>query len=145
MANIFYFSPVYPLFSRVMVRHWRLSRYGYYMIPAQSYNYMHLAPSAAPPAAPLPAVPQSTGPWEAGVIYSVVPPHALAAIAEDNEELWYGILKGKFVGVMQNHPLALTAVVGVSNNSMRRYKTQALALDAFNVALAAGLVEIRPY
>lgn len=106
---------------------------------------MHLAPPAAPPAAPLPAVPQSTGPWEAGVIYSVVPPRALAAIAEDNEELWYSILKGKFVGVTQNHPLALTAVVGVSNNSMRGYKTQALALDAFNVALAAGLVEIWPY
>ncbi|KAJ7830021.1 hypothetical protein B0H14DRAFT_3465214 [Mycena olivaceomarginata] len=71
-----------------------------------------------PPAAPLPAVPQSTGPWEAGVVYSVVPPRALAAIADDNEELWYGILKGKFISVTQTHSLALSAVVGVSNNSM---------------------------
>jgi hypothetical protein len=83
------------------------------------YINICLAPAPpTPPAAPLPAVPQSTGPWEAGVIYSVVPPHALAAIADDNEELWYGILKGKFVGVTQNHSLALSAVVGVSNNSM---------------------------
>jgi hypothetical protein len=107
---------------------------------------MHVAPPAAPPAPPLPAVPQSTSPWEAGVVYSVVPPRALAAIPDDNdnEEPWYGILKGKFVSITQNHPLALTAVVGVSNNSMRGYKTQVL-LDAFNVALTAGLVEIRPY
>ncbi|KAJ7803063.1 hypothetical protein B0H14DRAFT_3487807 [Mycena olivaceomarginata] len=82
------------------------------------------APPAAPPAAPLPAVPQSTGPWR------LVSSTALSL---------------PFVGVTQNHPLALTAVVGVSNNSMRGYKTQALALDAFNIALTAGLVEIRPY
>jgi hypothetical protein len=87
------------------------------------------------------------GPWEAGSIFSVVPPQPLASILvpAGDEELWYCILKGKFVGVTQNHPLAIDAVLGVSNNSMRSYKTQALALVAFNSALTLSIVEVRPY
>ncbi|KAJ7771167.1 hypothetical protein B0H14DRAFT_2632500 [Mycena olivaceomarginata] len=47
------------------------------------------------------------------------PPQPLASIPvlAGDEELWYCILKGKFVGVTQNHPLAVNAVLGVSNNS----------------------------
>jgi hypothetical protein len=75
------------------------------------------------------------------------PPQPLASIPvpAGDEELWYCILKGKFVGVTQNHPLAVDAVLGVSNNSMRSYKTQVLALAAFNNALAGTIVEVRPY
>ncbi|KAJ7348645.1 hypothetical protein DFH08DRAFT_960026 [Mycena albidolilacea] len=101
-------------------------------------------PSASsPPSYVNPLVPRSVGPWEAGSVFSVVPPQPLASIPvpAGDEELWYCILKGKFVGVTQNHPLAVDAVLGVSNNSMRSYKTQALALAAFNNALAGTIVE----
>ncbi|KAJ7796344.1 hypothetical protein B0H14DRAFT_3494899 [Mycena olivaceomarginata] len=78
---------------------------------------------------------------------SYVNPLPLASIPvpAGDEELWYCILKGKFVGVTQNHPLAIDTVLGVSNNSMRSYKTQALALAAFNSALTLSIVEVRPY
>ncbi|KAJ7458850.1 hypothetical protein FB451DRAFT_1182430 [Mycena latifolia] len=101
--------------------------------------------SAMSAPAPPSLTPQSAGPWIAGVIFSVVPPQDLAAIPDGGEELWYGILRSKFVGVIKSHALALDAVVGISNNSMKSYKTQDLALDAFNTAHRGNLVQIRPY
>jgi hypothetical protein len=80
-----------------------------------------------------------------GVVYTVVPPHPLAPLSYDDGEPWYGILKGKYVGVTQNHALALDGIIGVSRNSMRSYKSQVAAVDAFNAALTAGVVEVRPY
>ncbi|KAJ7795427.1 hypothetical protein B0H14DRAFT_3495967 [Mycena olivaceomarginata] len=103
--------------------------------------------SSPPPSYVNPLVARSVGPWKAGSIFSVVPPQPLASIPvpAGDEELWYCILKGKFVGVTQNHPLAIDTVLGMLNNSMRSYKTQALALAAFNNALTLSIVEVRPY
>ncbi|KAJ6452136.1 hypothetical protein C8R47DRAFT_1329545 [Mycena vitilis] len=89
--------------------------------------------------------PRSVGPWEAGYVYSVVPPEHLAAVPVTNDEIWYCILVGKFVGVTQNNLLALKAVQGISNNSMRSWATLDLALDTFNDALDGDLVEVRLY
>ncbi|KAJ7144887.1 hypothetical protein C8R43DRAFT_953680 [Mycena crocata] len=113
-------------------------------VPAASATNLATASSLDPPEFMLP---RNTGPWVANVIYSVVPPSPLAAVDEDpaSEEMWYGILKGRVVGVILSHTLAQDAVTGVSHNSMRGYKTQALALKAFNDALRAGHVEIRLY
>ncbi|KAJ7115516.1 hypothetical protein C8R43DRAFT_1138141 [Mycena crocata] len=116
--------------------------------PVRVFSALFGYPSAAPTACssrPTPAPPHATGPWTVGVVYSVVPPSHILPVSHDNGELWYGILKGKYVGVTQNHPLALQAVVGISHNSMKAYKSQALAVSAFNDALDDGLVEVRSY
>jgi viroplasmin and RNaseH domain-containing protein len=63
----------------------------------------------------------------------------------DNGELWYAVLKGKSVGLTQNNAVALHAVVGVSNNQMKSFKSLKKALFAFNHALDIGLIEIRPF
>jgi hypothetical protein len=79
-------------------------------------------------------------------LYSTVPTENLdVSTATDTGELWYAVLKGKRVGVTNNHALALSAVVGVSNNSMKSHKGLATAVFYFNHALALGLVEIRPF
>ncbi|KAJ7441678.1 hypothetical protein B0H11DRAFT_1749663, partial [Mycena galericulata] len=63
--------------------------------------------------------------------------------AENQETpLWYAVTKGRYVGVHLNHPMALNAVVGVSGNAMKSYKTQALALTAFNEMLDFGMVAV---
>ncbi|KAJ7620617.1 hypothetical protein DFH06DRAFT_1341735 [Mycena polygramma] len=51
------------------------------------------AAAAAPPAAPT-IVLQSTGPWIAGALYSVVPAADLTAVPDDSEK-WYAITKGE--------------------------------------------------
>ncbi|KAJ7631458.1 hypothetical protein DFH06DRAFT_1337865 [Mycena polygramma] len=101
--------------------------------------------TAGPPTPAPPTTPQSSGPWIAGLVYTVVPPQPLGPAPHDDGELWYGIQKGKFVGVTQDHSLALTAVTSISNNQMKLYKSQLLALEAFNAGLDAGRVEVRPY
>ncbi|KAJ7704634.1 hypothetical protein B0H14DRAFT_2647593 [Mycena olivaceomarginata] len=119
-------------------------------VPANAAPASTAGPTATAPPAPAPLsplVPRATGPWEAGFVFSIVPPQALTAIpvADGNEEVWYGIVRGKYVGVTQSQALALNAVLGVSNNSMRGYKTLSLALGAFNDALAVGFVDVRTY
>ncbi|KAJ7442578.1 hypothetical protein B0H11DRAFT_2251482 [Mycena galericulata] len=103
-------------------------------------------PAALPPgptAAPILAEP---GPWVVGVLYSEVPSTPLPADSVvDNGQGWYGVIKGRKVGITQNHALALEAVVGVSNNAMRSYKTLDAAVTTFNHALVIGLVELRNY
>ncbi|KAJ7479911.1 hypothetical protein FB451DRAFT_1395474 [Mycena latifolia] len=104
------------------------------------------APAPMLPAPPAPSVVlQSTGPWVAGTLYSVVPPQDLVTIPGHDDELWYTILRGKYIGVVQDHTLALDAMVGISNNAMKSYKTQALAVAAFNAGLGGGLAQIHPY
>ncbi|KAJ6567622.1 hypothetical protein DFH09DRAFT_1314139 [Mycena vulgaris] len=113
---------------------------------------MLTAPALPNPVLPAPVLPapvlpflQVTAPWIVGVVYSVVPTQLLTSIPVHDEELWYTILRGKYVGITQNHALALDTVVGILNNSMKSYKTQDLAVGAFNGALHVGLVQIRPY
>ncbi|KAJ7887142.1 hypothetical protein B0H13DRAFT_2342506 [Mycena leptocephala] len=110
------------------------------------------AAPAGPPPPPLPApVPAPTTvipntPWVAGTLYTSVPTsHLYEFGVYDNGESWYAVLKGKTVGITQNHVLALQSVVGVSQNVLKRYKTCAAALFAFNHALDIGLVEVRPF
>ncbi|KAJ7836465.1 hypothetical protein B0H14DRAFT_2589682 [Mycena olivaceomarginata] len=63
-------------------------------------------------------------------------------VAEGEEPLWYCVTRGKHVGLTINNALAMAAVVGVSRSSMKSYKTQALALAAFNEMLTYNLVQV---
>ncbi|KAJ7103987.1 hypothetical protein B0H15DRAFT_942022 [Mycena belliarum] len=88
------------------------------------------------------------GPWVAGALYQVTPAGPLALIAEadlvPNEDppLWYCITRGRYVGVTLNHALALAAVTGVPRNSMKSYKSQLQAVDAFNDMLQYHMVAV---
>ncbi|KAK7012745.1 hypothetical protein R3P38DRAFT_3208579 [Favolaschia claudopus] len=105
----------------------------------------------APPVAP-PAHPglRTSGPWLVGELYIVVPPQHLQAIpdpplADDAEApVWYAITKGRFVGVTLSNALALAAITGVSGGSMRKHKTQVLALGAFNTCVDFGTIAVVP-
>ncbi|KAJ7511754.1 hypothetical protein B0H11DRAFT_2214628 [Mycena galericulata] len=122
--------------------------------PAHSTSTAPPVYSAAPPVTPAALPPGPTaapilaepGPWVVGVLYSEVPSTPLPADGVvDNGQGWYGVIKGRKVGITQNHALALEAVVGVSNNAMRSYKTLDAAVTTFNHALVIGLVELRNY
>ncbi|KAJ7747898.1 hypothetical protein DFH07DRAFT_962317 [Mycena maculata] len=82
-------------------------------------------------------------------LYLVVPTAPLMIVHEDpvadgaDGPLWYCITKGTYVGVHTSHALALTAVQGVGSSAMKSYKTQALAVAAFNEMLAYRMVAIR--
>ncbi|KAJ7687067.1 hypothetical protein B0H14DRAFT_3176746, partial [Mycena olivaceomarginata] len=113
----------------------------------------HLALAVSPPVAtaapvvPLPAGFQTQGPWVAGALYLVVPAGPLApvpeeAAAEGEAPLWYCITRGRHIGVTLHNSLALAAVVGVSRSSMKSYKTQALAVSAFNDMLTYNLIQV---
>ncbi|KAJ7758929.1 hypothetical protein DFH07DRAFT_772276 [Mycena maculata] len=83
----------------------------------------------------------TSGPWVAGNLYVVIPTAPLLPIPEDpipddqEAPLWYAITRGRYIGVTLNNGLAINAVVGVRANNMKSYKTQALAISAFNEAL----------
>ncbi|KAJ7432730.1 hypothetical protein FB451DRAFT_1420336 [Mycena latifolia] len=101
--------------------------------------------NAAPPAAPPGFL--SHGPWVSGSLYVVVPAGPLTLIAEaegDEQPLWYCITRGHYVGITLSHALALAAVTGVPANAMKSYKTQALAVAAFNDLLRYHLVTVIP-
>ncbi|KAJ7140437.1 hypothetical protein C8R46DRAFT_1233884 [Mycena filopes] len=104
------------------------------------------APVVVPPTPP--GVFLTRGPWVAGALYIVVPPGPLAPIAEeqyateDDAPGWYTITKGRYVGVTLSNALALASVVGISAGSMKKYKTQVLALAAFNEMLGYHLVSV---
>ncbi|KAJ7642645.1 hypothetical protein DFH06DRAFT_1334029 [Mycena polygramma] len=99
------------------------------------------APALAPPVNASPSVPaptafRSRAPWVVGALYHVVPAAPLVAIAEDgDEDLWYAIYRGLYVGITLNTALASAATVGVSGSSMKSHKTQDRALAAFNEML----------
>ncbi|KAJ7172869.1 hypothetical protein C8R43DRAFT_1119702 [Mycena crocata] len=99
--------------------------------------------SAANPPAPVPAPAFLTrGPWVAGAVYLVVPTGPLQHIHEDpaSTELWYCITKGRYVGVILSHALAVAAVTGIGAGTMKSYKTQTLAVAAFNEMLQYRMV-----
>ncbi|KAK7043455.1 hypothetical protein R3P38DRAFT_3347622 [Favolaschia claudopus] len=81
---------------------------------------------------------RTSGPYVVGGVYIVIPPQHLAAIPDppvaegEDPPLWWCISKGKFVGVVLSQGLALAATVGVSGGRMKSFKTQILALNAFN-------------
>ncbi|KAJ7601257.1 hypothetical protein B0H17DRAFT_1223303 [Mycena rosella] len=60
------------------------------------------------------------------------------------EVLLYCITKGKYAGITLSHALALNAVVGVFSSAMKSYKSQSLALSAFNEMLQYRMVVIIP-
>ncbi|KAJ7149501.1 hypothetical protein C8R43DRAFT_1128494 [Mycena crocata] len=105
--------------------------------------------SAATSASPFPAPAatvaapvgfRTSGPWIAGALYVVVPSGPLLPIAEpdygeDDGPTWYCITKGTFVGVTLSNALASMATVSIRASNMKGYKTQSLALAAFNDAL----------
>ncbi|KAK6992780.1 hypothetical protein R3P38DRAFT_2801929 [Favolaschia claudopus] len=131
-----------------------LGRQAIQPLPTQaSRGVADAAPSSPAPAAAAAGAPpntfRTTAPWVVGFLYLVVPAEHLTAIAEQpqsvSEEeapLWYCITKGKYVGVTLNHPLALAATVGVSGCRMKSYKSQALALQAFNDLLDYHMVTV---
>jgi hypothetical protein len=115
-------------------------------LPSPSPSLLTAAPAAV---ARLPAQAgfQTRGPWIAGALYQVVPAATLMAIAEpvqnnEDDPLWYCITRGSYVGVTQSHALAVAAVSGVSRSHMKSYKSQVLALAAFNDMLQFHMVVV---
>ncbi|KAJ7826751.1 hypothetical protein B0H13DRAFT_1918021 [Mycena leptocephala] len=105
-------------------------------------------PPAVPPPQPAAVVqPQSGtliqghGPWVAGILFTVIPRTALAAIA-DNGEKWFAITCGKYVGLTKNSAISLNAVTGVSTGLSEKFSSQADALNHFNAALVTGAVAV---
>ncbi|KAJ7642977.1 hypothetical protein DFH06DRAFT_1326006 [Mycena polygramma] len=84
---------------------------------------------------------RTTGPWIAGYLYTVIPAERLAAIPDNNDK-WFAITSGKYVGLTKNAALSLNAVVGVSNALSTSFNNQADALDHFNSALDGGAIAI---
>ncbi|KAJ7487165.1 hypothetical protein FB451DRAFT_1392011 [Mycena latifolia] len=131
-------------------------------VPAASTPQSNNAPSvtalhnagvqmqSAPAAAIAPAASTgflTRGPWVVGGLYLVVPTGPLALIPEQEpaeEQFWYSITRGRYVGVTLSHSLALAAVSGVSRSSMKSYKTEVAAAAAFNEMLSYNLVAVLP-
>ncbi|KAJ7727673.1 hypothetical protein DFH07DRAFT_970102 [Mycena maculata] len=99
-------------------------------------------PSGVPGAAPAANVQQPARTWYAGSLFNEVPDDHVAPVP-DTGDGWYVVTKGRAVGVTQSHAEAMQAVVGITHNSMKSYKTLHPGLNAFNSSLDAGLVEIR--
>ncbi|KAJ7079709.1 hypothetical protein B0H15DRAFT_804277 [Mycena belliarum] len=104
-----------------------------------------VTPAAAAPAM-VPGGFLTHGPWVAGSVYAVVPTGPLGLVAEDaiteQAEYWYCITRGLYVGVTISHALALGATSGVSRSAMKAYKSQQLAVAAFNDMLQYHMVGV---
>ncbi|KAJ7601973.1 hypothetical protein DFH06DRAFT_1343555 [Mycena polygramma] len=105
-------------------------------------------PTSAQAAAPPPFVPvptntfiRSTGPWNAGVLYSVIPAAPLSAVP-DNGGKWHAITRGKYIGLTQNSAVSLNAVTGISTGLSQKFSNQADALNSFNAALATSALAV---
>ncbi|KAJ7238447.1 hypothetical protein C8J57DRAFT_1246520 [Mycena rebaudengoi] len=104
-----------------------------------------VAQSLAPPVAQAPTINpryQLVGPWEAGVLYGIIPLQPLMPVLPDTNDKWYAITCGKYVGLTHNSAISLAAVTGVSQGLHNHYLSQTVALAAFNGALAAFAVEV---
>ncbi|KAJ7666860.1 hypothetical protein DFH06DRAFT_1322838 [Mycena polygramma] len=101
------------------------------------------APSQPSPATVLPSLFRTTGPWIAGNLFVVVPAEPLAAVPDNNDK-WFAITSGKYLGLTKNAALSLAAVVGVSNALSTLFSSQADALDHFNSALAGNAIARPP-
>ncbi|KAJ7840363.1 hypothetical protein B0H13DRAFT_1910767 [Mycena leptocephala] len=108
-------------------------------------------PQASPPVPPpQPTAPtgsaapgffQTTGPWIAGNLYTVIPSAPLSPVA-DHGEKWFSVTRGKYVGLTKNSAISLNAVTGVSTGLMEKFSTQTDAINNFNAALHSGVVAI---
>ncbi|KAJ7164589.1 hypothetical protein C8R43DRAFT_946405 [Mycena crocata] len=76
-----------------------------------------------------------TGPGE---VYGVVPLAPLSLVP-DNGQKWYAVTKGRYVGCTPSASVAEAAVTGVSHALRAGFGSQALAVQAFNSALASPL------
>ncbi|KAJ7688916.1 hypothetical protein B0H16DRAFT_1752991 [Mycena metata] len=99
-------------------------------------------------AAPSPAMPpvlsnfiRNSGPWIAGLLYSVIPSASLQAVP-GNGSKWHAITRGKYVGLTQDLAISLSAVTGVSTGLREKFNTQVEALDHFNSVLNLNAVAI---
>ncbi|KAK7053867.1 hypothetical protein R3P38DRAFT_2761579 [Favolaschia claudopus] len=99
-------------------------------------------PGAGLPAA-LVALLRREAPFRANEVFSVVPTEPLVAVEEETAAPeWYAIMRGRFVGVVDQYLLSDFAITGVARGARKAYDTQANALRAFNQALTWGGVEI---
>ncbi|KAJ7829904.1 hypothetical protein B0H13DRAFT_2372253 [Mycena leptocephala] len=89
------------------------------------------APQAAPQAAS--QFIRTSGPWIAGVLYSVIPGAALTAVP-DNGGKWFAITRGKYIGLTQNSAISWSAVTGISTGLSEKFNNQTDALNHFNAA-----------
>ncbi|KAK6985137.1 hypothetical protein R3P38DRAFT_3230797 [Favolaschia claudopus] len=101
-------------------------------------------------AAPALPVLRTTGPWNVGFLFIVVPPQHLTAIpdpplpAGEEFQYWYCISKGRFVGITLSHGFAMAGTLGVSGAQLKAYRSQIQALDAFNQYLDFHMVTVVP-
>ncbi|KAJ7025071.1 hypothetical protein C8F04DRAFT_1269683 [Mycena alexandri] len=117
-------------------------------------------PAATTPAGPPPSFAAATAaataatvgtagtiaPWSAGILFGVVPDlHLHDFTVRDDGHPWYAVIRGRSVGITQDHNLASQAVLGVSNNGWKSHKTLQGALNEFNHALDLNLVEVHPF
>ncbi|KAJ7635970.1 hypothetical protein DFH06DRAFT_1336118 [Mycena polygramma] len=97
----------------------------------------------AQPAPPMVSQPvthiRAHGPWEAGVLYTVVPQLPLSGVPDFGEK-WFAITRGSYVGLTKNSAISLSAVTGVSTALSEKFNTQLDALNHFNAALITGAV-----
>ncbi|KAK7002259.1 hypothetical protein R3P38DRAFT_3215411 [Favolaschia claudopus] len=99
-------------------------------------------PGAGLPA-PLVALLRGAAPFRANEVYCTVPSDPLLPIEEETPAPeWYAIMRGRFVGVVDQYLLSDFAITGVARGARKAYDTQANALRAFNQALTWGGVEI---
>ncbi|KAK7016972.1 hypothetical protein R3P38DRAFT_2785664 [Favolaschia claudopus] len=99
-------------------------------------------PGAGLPAA-LVALLRDAAPFRANEVYSTIPSDPLLPVEEETPAPeWYAIMRGRFVGVVDEYLLADFAITGVARGARKAYDTQANALLAFNKALTWGGVEI---
>ncbi|KAK6967167.1 hypothetical protein R3P38DRAFT_2815302 [Favolaschia claudopus] len=100
------------------------------------------APGAGLPAALLELLRQDP-PFTANQVFSVVPTEPVTAVEEESPAPeWYAIMRGRFVGVVDEYLLCDFATTGIARAARKVYDTQANALHAFNKALTWGGVEI---
>ncbi|KAJ7029958.1 hypothetical protein C8F04DRAFT_1264307 [Mycena alexandri] len=98
------------------------------------------SPAPAPAPAPSTFI-RTTGPWAAGLLYSVIPPVPLVAVP-DNGGKWHAITRGKYIGLTQNSAVSLNAVTGASTGLSQKFTNQADALDYFNNALGTNALAV---
>ncbi|KAJ7100988.1 hypothetical protein C8R43DRAFT_964000 [Mycena crocata] len=122
-------------------------------VPATYFDGANIGNTAVALAGPPPAfsvvIPAPTsirmsGPWVAGQIYGVIP-HGPLSLVPDNGEKWYAITKGRYIGCTPSTAIADNAVTCVSHALRSSYGSQALAVAAFNAALASpflGLIQV---
>lgn len=124
------FAQLSPLFCPLLVR-----------IILLNTTLAHEIAESGATQAPEPGFIKMTAPWIAGRLFGVVPPVDLTAVP-DNNERWFAITSGKYIGLTKNAAISSAAVKGISGALQGNFTSQAEALQYFNEARAAGAVSI---